>query len=211
VTPEIGTEVPGLVRTIDLPAMVAYAGATWDWHRLHYDTGYAAERGLPGPVVDGQVFGALLAQMLRQWLGPDATLRSMSFRLAAPVFAWETVRCSGRVTGVDGRVVEVSLRVDVVDAGGAALRTAVSPASAQVEVGAGKAKSLRREAEQSPTVRRQAEQRPTPRREAEQSRRVPAQTASAQVDVGAVEATTLRPQAEQSRSLPAQTTPGSER
>ena len=32
--------VPPLTRTIGLPDMVAYAGATWDWHRMHYDTGY---------------------------------------------------------------------------------------------------------------------------------------------------------------------------
>jgi acyl dehydratase len=130
----VGSEVPPLVRAFDLAAMVAYAGATWDWHRLHYDAGYAAERGLPAPVVDGQVFGALLAQMLRRWLGPDAALRRMSFRFAAPVFAGETVRCSGTVTGTDGPVLLVSLRVDVVDSNGEAVRAAVSPASAEVEV-----------------------------------------------------------------------------
>jgi acyl dehydratase len=130
VTPSVGTEVPPLVRTIDLPAMVAYAGATWDWHRLHYDPAYAAERGLPGPVVDGQVFGALLAEMLRDWLGPDAALRRMTFRFARPVFAGETVRCSGTVTGCDGGVLTVDLRVDVVDGPGS--RPAVGPASAEL-------------------------------------------------------------------------------
>jgi acyl dehydratase len=130
VTPSAGAEVPPLVRTIDLPAMVAYAGATWDWHRLHYDPAYAAERGLPGPVVDGQVFGALLAEMLRDWLGPGAALRRMTFRFANPVFAGETVRCSGTVTGVDAKVLTVDLRVDVVD--GTRSRAAVAPASAEV-------------------------------------------------------------------------------
>jgi acyl dehydratase len=126
-----GTEVPPLVRTIDLPSMVAYAGATWDWHRLHYDQAYAAERGLPGPVVDGQVFGALLAEMLRSWLGPDATLCRMSFRFAAPVFAGETVRCSGTVAAARPQLT-VDLRVDVVDPDGAVVRAAVQPASAEV-------------------------------------------------------------------------------
>jgi acyl dehydratase len=130
--PVVGAAVPPLVRTIDLPAMVAYAGATWDWHRLHYDAAYAAERGLPGPVVDGQVFGALLAQALRAWLGPSAALRRMTFRFARPVFAGETVRCSGTVTAVEGGLVTLDLRVDVVDEAGAVLRAAVSPASAEV-------------------------------------------------------------------------------
>lgn len=128
--PPVGDEVPPLVRRIDLPAMVAYAGATWDWHRLHYDPAYAAERGLPGPVVDGQVFGALLAEMLRDWLGPDAMLRRMTFRFAGPVFAGETVRCSGTVTAVDDGALTLDLRVDVLDGTGS--RSAVSPASAEV-------------------------------------------------------------------------------
>ena len=50
--------------------MVAYAGSTWDWHKLHYDTDYLAAKRVPAPVVDGQVFGALLAEQLLDWLGP---------------------------------------------------------------------------------------------------------------------------------------------
>ena len=126
-TAPVGAGVPPLVRTIDLPAMVAYAGATWDWHRLHYDGAYAAERGLPGPVVDGQLFGALLAEMLRDWLGPGAELRRMRLRFANPVFAGETVRCSGTVTAADAGVLTVDLRVDVIGS-----RPAVAPASAEV-------------------------------------------------------------------------------
>ena len=41
-----------LERTIELADMVAYAGATWDWHRLHYDSAWLASRGLDRPVVD---------------------------------------------------------------------------------------------------------------------------------------------------------------
>ncbi len=79
VAPEQGAEVPALVRTIELTDMVAYAGATWDWHRLHYDPAYLAEKQLAAPVVDGQVFGALLAEVLLDWLGPEAFLRSAGF------------------------------------------------------------------------------------------------------------------------------------
>ena len=132
--PAAGTEMPPLTAALDLPALVAYAGATWDWHRLHYDPGYAAGQGLPGPAVDGQLLGALLARALREWLGPEAALRRMSFRFARPVFAGETVRCAGSVSAVDGVLLSVELRVEVVGPGGAVVRTAVAPASAKVEV-----------------------------------------------------------------------------
>ena len=53
-----------------LADMVAYAGSTWDWHRLHYDSAWLDAKGIPAPVVDGQMFGALIAQQLQDWFGP---------------------------------------------------------------------------------------------------------------------------------------------
>ncbi|MFI6709376.1 MaoC/PaaZ C-terminal domain-containing protein [Nonomuraea sp. NPDC050478] len=132
VTP--GAEVPPLERTIDLRAMVAYAGATWDWHRLHYDPDYLAPRGLPAPVVDGQVFGALLAEQVQDWFGPRAFVRRLHFRFKNLVFAGETVRCVGRVTAVEGGVVQVEQRVLIID-GDLPERVAVEPAGAEIVLG----------------------------------------------------------------------------
>lgn len=81
-----------LVRTLDSAALVAYAGATWDWYRTHHDAEAAAAAGLPRPIVDGQLLGALLAEHAQDLLGPRARIRAMRFRFAAPVFSGETVR-----------------------------------------------------------------------------------------------------------------------
>jgi acyl dehydratase len=126
-----GAVVPPLERSFPLTRLVAYAGATWDWHRLHYDAGYAAGKNLAAPVVDGQVLGALLAEHLLDWLGPACVLRSLHFRFAQPVFAGERVRCTGRVTALDGPLVTVEQRVEVV---GPRARTAVTPAGATLEL-----------------------------------------------------------------------------
>jgi acyl dehydratase len=134
---EVGTEAPVLERTIELPDMVAYAGATWDWHRLHYDPVYLAAKRVPAPVIDGQVFGALLAEQLLDWLGPRAVLRSLHFRFKALAFAGETVRCVATVTAVepdpdgDGDLVTIESRVEVV---GEKARVVVAPAGATVVV-----------------------------------------------------------------------------
>ncbi len=125
-----GTEL-SLERTIELPDMVAYAGATWDWHRLHYDSAWLAERGLERPVVDGQLFGALLAEMVLDWAGPGAELTALSFRFKGFVFAGETVRCTGRVMSVDDGVTSLECRVEVV---GDDARVAVAPAAAEVRL-----------------------------------------------------------------------------
>ena len=127
--------MPALERRIDLTDMVAYAGATWDWHRLHYDMEYVAEKRLPGPIVDGQVYGALLVEQLQDWLGPQSFVRHLSFTFRNLVFAGETLRCLGEVTEVSEDQITVSLSVVVIAADGSEDRTAAAPASAVVLLG----------------------------------------------------------------------------
>lgn len=123
---------PELEHTIGLIDAVAYAGATWDWHRLHYDPAYAAGMGLDSPVVDGQMLGALLARQVLDHLGPSAFLRTLDFRLKSMVSVGETVRCRAETAhseGVDGGVlVTFNQRMTVKD------RTIIDGARAQVFV-----------------------------------------------------------------------------
>ncbi|MFC5751283.1 MaoC/PaaZ C-terminal domain-containing protein [Actinomadura rugatobispora] len=124
----VGDTVPELVRRIELADMVAYAGATWDWHRMHYDPAFLEPRGLPAPVVDGQVFGALLAEQVQDWLGPSARLTKLGFRFKNLVFAGETVRCTGTVTATGGGLLTIEQQIEVVEDG----RVAVAPAGCEV-------------------------------------------------------------------------------
>ena len=101
VEPAVGAVGPALERRIELADMVAYGGATWDWHRLHYDPAYLAGRGLDRAVVDGQAFGAYLVEQLQDWLGPMAWVRKLNFRFKAMVFAGETIRVTGVVTAFE--------------------------------------------------------------------------------------------------------------
>ncbi len=126
-----GTAVPPLVRRIGPADMVAYAGATWDWHRMHYDQGWCDEHGLAAPVVDGQVFGALLVEQLQDYFGPDAFVSALRFRFKNLVFAGETVRCEAVVTAVTPAEISLDCRVVAVGLDGAE-RVAVTPASATV-------------------------------------------------------------------------------
>jgi acyl dehydratase len=126
----VGTSIPPLERALTQVRLVAYGAATWDWHRLHYEPEYAAARDIARPIVDGQMFGALLAEALLDWLGPRAFIRRMSFRLRAMVFAGETVRCEGEVTSIvverDRDIVRVTQRVRVGE------RMVVEPASTEI-------------------------------------------------------------------------------
>lgn len=131
----VGDQVPPLERTIALTDMVAYAGATWDWHKLHYDSDYVAEKKLPGAIVDGQVYGALLVEMLQDWLGPQSFVSKLDFSFRNLVFAGETLRCTGEVSEVADGSVHVTMQVVVVDADGNDGRAAAAPCSAVVLLG----------------------------------------------------------------------------
>jgi acyl dehydratase len=105
----IGEELMPLERRLDQVRMVAYAGATWDWHRLHHDAAFAEEMKLPAPVVDGQMLGALMAEQIQDHFGPHAFIARLSIRYRTMVFAGQTVRSHGEVSGGGGGVVTVEL------------------------------------------------------------------------------------------------------
>jgi acyl dehydratase len=129
---KVGDQVPALTKHCTLTSMIAYAGATWDWHRLHYDQEYLASKGLKAPVVDGQVFGAYVVQAIQDWLGESAFISELDFRYAGLVFAEEHVQVSGEVTETSSSEVAISLKIDVVDANGLVIRPAVTPITAKV-------------------------------------------------------------------------------
>src|SRR5690606_8167125 len=95
----------------------------------------AKAKGFPGPVVDGQVFGALLVEQLQDWLGPYSFVSKLDFTFKSPVFAGETIRCEGTVTEVGEDRLVVKQRVVVVDADGQVSRVAVEKAGATVLLG----------------------------------------------------------------------------
>jgi acyl dehydratase len=130
--PQVGAELPELNRTITLTDMIAYAGATWDWHRLHYDAAFCQERGLPAPVVDGQLFGALFVKALQDWLGPVCFVEELSFTYRNLMFAGETISIGGTVREVEGGRVAMDLRATIACSELGAERPAVAPATAVV-------------------------------------------------------------------------------
>lgn len=127
-SPKIGEVLPAVRRHLDTVQLAAYAGATWDWHRLHHDHAWALGRGLPGTVVDGQLFGALLAEQAQNAFGLSARLTRMRMRFNAMVFAGETVTVTGEIVGIasiEEGLAEVTMRHDVhSDAGTIAVRDA---------------------------------------------------------------------------------------
>ena len=110
---KVGQRLPALVRTITLTDMVAYGGATWDSHRLHYDPSFAVSAGMERPVVDGQMLGALFGEQLTRCLEKGQWISRLFFRNTAPTYANETVVCEAEVIGVDDGLTVIQLRASV--------------------------------------------------------------------------------------------------
>ena len=98
----IGEQLPGFDRVLDQARLVMYAGATWDWHRLHYDLEYVRENKLAAPLVDGQMLGALFAEHVYRHFEPRARIVSMKLRFRSMVYAGERVEIGGEVISVEG-------------------------------------------------------------------------------------------------------------
>ena len=96
----VGQPLPTLTKQIFLPEMMAYASATWDFARIHYDTPYARSQGLPGPVVDGQMLGAFLAQLVQDWAGPQTFLQTLNFQNRGMVLPGDTLTCGGSISDI---------------------------------------------------------------------------------------------------------------
>lgn len=132
--PAAHPEVADRVRPITQLHMVAYGGATWDWHRLHHDAAYARRAGMAGPVVDGQMLGALLADhavAAAEALAPGRTARltRLWYRNRAPVLAGDTITC--RVVAVQPEGPD-TIRLDQLLLVGD--RVAVGPAGAELQL-----------------------------------------------------------------------------
>jgi acyl dehydratase len=131
-TSNVGDSLPPLERTITQRDMVAYAGATWDWHRLHYDQAFVETAGLDGPIVDGQVFGALFVELLQDTLGPRAFVHQLEFAYRNLMFAGETVRCTATVSAATESRLEIELLATILASDAGEERIASGPARAVV-------------------------------------------------------------------------------
>jgi hydroxyacyl-ACP dehydratase HTD2-like protein with hotdog domain len=106
-----GETLTALERRFTAVDLMAYGAATWDWQRVHYDIDYARGMNLPGVVIDGQTYGAVLARAALDWAGPRAFIAQLAFRMKSTAFAGETLRAEGEVTAVRGPVVVVAQRL----------------------------------------------------------------------------------------------------
>ena len=90
-------DIKDLKHKFTLPNMVLYAGSTWDWHKIHYDNEYLEKNSIPKPVVDGQVFGALIVKQIHNSFGKFSRIKKINFNYKNMVFQDEEIQIKSNV------------------------------------------------------------------------------------------------------------------
>ena len=106
---EVGQELPELVKNPTTRQLVQYAGAQGDFYEIHYDQDYARSVGLPGVILHGLLKAAFLGQLVTDWMGDEATLKTFEVSYRGIDQPARPYRCRGKVIRVAGNEVEVEV------------------------------------------------------------------------------------------------------
>lgn len=99
----VGQELPPLVRGPLSPMhLMRFSAAIENWHRIHYDRDFATGHDqLPDLVVSGSWKQHFVAQLVRQWAGPDGWMTELGLQYRRVNVVGETLTAWGRVTDVE--------------------------------------------------------------------------------------------------------------
>lgn len=93
----IGNQISLLTKQPTTRQLVMWAGVSGDYNPIHYDKDFAQDRGLPGVVVQGQLLGCFMGQLMTDWIGEQGILRKLSCRYKGMNFPSEALICKGKV------------------------------------------------------------------------------------------------------------------
>ncbi|WP_019068139.1 MaoC/PaaZ C-terminal domain-containing protein [Streptomyces hokutonensis] len=115
-TPVAGDSCPLQRYTHSTVQLFRFSAVSWNSHRIHYDSGFAASEGFPDVVVQSTLHGETLTRYALAWAGPNSRLETVSWRNRTTAVAGEPLTWTATVRAVEGA--RVSLDVAVVKADG---------------------------------------------------------------------------------------------
>jgi len=98
--------IPAMVKHPTRVQLFMFSAITWNAHRIHYDKDYAKMEEHPDVLVHGPLQGAFLGQFMTDWIGPEGTLKKLTWSNRGRAFPDERYIMKGRITGkkVEGGV-----------------------------------------------------------------------------------------------------------
>jgi len=96
-----GVALPILEKEVKPVTVVLGAMASRDWRPQHHDYKFATERnGLDDIIMNTPNLAAWFERYLTDWTGPKGRLGRIKFRMKDSVYPGDTMKFSGKVTGV---------------------------------------------------------------------------------------------------------------
>ncbi len=107
---EVGIELEEKVfGPVSREDIVRYARASGDDNPIHQDEEYARRTGAPTVFAMGMLPAGYLAKAVSDWFGGPQLLKRFRVRFTTRVWPGDELACRGRVEGVEGGTVTVSL------------------------------------------------------------------------------------------------------
>ena len=96
---DIGLELASLEKgPLTTVHLMRWSAAMENWHKIHYDRSFAVEHDkLPDLLINGSFKQQFVAQLLKDWAGPEGWLWKLSFQFRAMNKVGETLRIWARV------------------------------------------------------------------------------------------------------------------
>ena len=94
---DVGSEIPSLKHRVDLPQLMRYAAATWNFFLLHLEKEFAQKQGFKDANIHALFYGALLAKMMTEWIGDPGRLNRLGYRVTVMGFPGDTLVAKGKV------------------------------------------------------------------------------------------------------------------
>ena len=91
------TQIPELVVCPDHTQVFMFSAVTWNRHHIHYSKDAAISEGLPDIVVQRALIGNFLAQLITSWIGDDAELRKLAWKVIHSALPGKDIVCRGKI------------------------------------------------------------------------------------------------------------------
>lgn len=127
---KVGDTLPERQHTPSNVSLFLYNAVIWNPHRIHYDRDYTVNvEKHPEIVIDGPLQGDWLAQVVVNWAGDAADMKTFRYSNRRASYLGETLTSGGAITAIDADAGTVDLDLFIKNADGDVL----TPGSARVQ------------------------------------------------------------------------------
>ena len=91
------TLIPELIVCPNHTQIFMFSAVTWNRHHIHYSKDAAISEGLPDIVVQRALIGNFLARLITRWIGDNAELRKLIWKVTRSALPGKDIICRGKI------------------------------------------------------------------------------------------------------------------